>query len=434
MNPAAVAIIATLDTKEAEAAFLRAELRSHGYAVRVLDVGLRSAGVSREVGVSGGADVSGEAVARAAGSDLVTLRDRARRDEAMEAMGVGAARILERWHAHGELAGVLGIGGNQGTAIAAGAMRGLPFGVPKVIVSTVASGNVRGFVGDSDITLMFSVGDLLGGPNPVTAKVLHRAAAAVAGMASAPPAMEETSPTAPLVAVTAFGNTHAGVTAALERLGDAGVRTVPFHASGASGSAMERLIDEELFDGVLDLTTHELLAELYPADVYAPVRPGRLTAAGRNGLPQVIAPGGLDYHCFAAPDTIPKAFRDRAIHHHNPNNTNVRATSGELHVAARAMAERLNAASGPVSVLVPLRGWSEVGSSPGVLYDPSADAAFVRQLRDSLSAHVLLRELDNTINDRIFAITAADTLLDFLNVSQPLHVPEQQEILHSRNR
>lgn len=428
MNPAAVAIIATLDTKDAEAAFLGAELRSHGYAPRVLDVGLRSAGVSGE------ADVSGEAVAKAAGSDLLTLRDWARRDEAMEAMGVGAARILDRWHARGELAGVLGIGGNQGTAIAAGAMRGLPFGVPKVIVSTVASGNVRGFIGDSDITLMFSIGDLLGGPNPVTAAVLHRAAAAVAGMASAPPAMEETSSAGPLVAVTAFGNTHTGVTAAIERLGDAGVRTVPFHASGASGSAMERLIDEGLFDGVLDLTTHELLAELYPADVYAPVRPGRLTAAGRNGLPQVIAPGGLDYHCFAAADTIPENLRDRAIHHHNPNNTNVRAAPAELQAVAHAMAQRLNAATGPAAVLVPLRGWSEVGSSNGVLHDPAADTAFITRLRDSLSAHVSLRELDNTINDRIFAITAADTLLDFLNVSQPLHVPEQQEVLHSRNR
>lgn len=431
MTTGAMAIVATLDTKDAEAAFLGDELRGHGYTPRVLDVGLRS-GVAGDV--PGEADVPAEAVARAAGSDLVALRDRTRRDEAMETMGTGAARILDRWYARGELAGVLGIGGNQGTAIASRAMRGLTFRVPKVIVSTVASGNVRGFVGDSDITLIFSIGDLLGGPNAVTAVVLRRAAAAVTGMASTRAEPPQTDPSAPLVAVTAFGNTHAAVTAAIDRLGEAGIRTVPFHASGASGSAMERLIDEGLFDGVLDLTTHELLAELYPADIYTPVRPGRLTAAGRSGLPQVIAPGGLDYYCFAAPDTIPEAFRDRAIHYHNPNNTNVRATSGELHVAARAMAQRLNAATGPSAVLIPQRGWSEVGSSRGVLYDPSANAAFVAQLRDSVSPHVVLRELDTTINDPAFAIAAADTLLDFLSAATAPHAPEHHEVVHSRER
>lgn len=410
MTSAAVAIVATLDTKAAEAEFLGGELRRHGCTPLLVDVGLRP---------SGHGDVLPEAVARAAGDDLVTLREQARRDRAMEAMGTGAARILGSLHARGELAGVLGVGGNQGTAIASTAMRDLPFGVPKVVVSTVVSGNVRGFVRDSDITLMFSVGDLLGGPNPVTAAVLRRAAAATAAMVRATGTEDVVENSPPLVAVTAFGNTHRAVSTAIERLGRAGVKTVPFHASGASGSAMERLVDEGLFDGVLDLTSHELLGEIYPADIYAPVRAGRLTAAGRKGLPQVVIPGGLDYHCFAAAETIPEALRDRAIHHHNPNNTNVRATSEELAAVARLLAERLNAATGPVAVMVPLRGWSEVGSPGGVLHDPVANAAFVTQLRGALSSHISFRELDTTINDPVFASAAAEALLDSL---QPVPV------------
>lgn len=332
----------------------------------------------------------------------------------MEAMGRGAGKILVGWQGSGQLHGVLGIGGNQGTAVASEAMRALPYGVPKLIVSTVASGNVRGFVGDADITLMFSVGDLLGGPNFVTRGVLVRAATALAGMARA--ALEDPSG-APnrAVAVTAFGNTHGAVVAAMADLVEAGLAPVPFHASGASGSAMERLADEGRFEAVLDLTTHELLAELYPADIYTPVRPGRLTAAGRRGIPQVVAPGGLEYHCFGAPGTIPSGLLDRPVHHHNPNNTNVRATAEELAVVGRVMAERLNAATGPAAVLIPSRGWSEIGSPGGALHDPQANAAFVTELRRALSPRVILDELDVTINDPLFAAAAVRALLSFLS-------------------
>ncbi|MQA84499.1 MAG: UPF0261 family protein [Streptosporangiales bacterium] len=417
-----IAVLATADTKGAEAAFLRDELRRRGWPVRVVDVGLTSADEwSTHPDLAGEwpihPDVPAEQVARAAGQRLAQLRDRARRDEAMAAMAEGAGRLLADWYRRGDLAGAVGLGGNQGTAITAGAMRELPLGVPKLVVSTVASGDIRGFIADSDIAVLFSVGDLLGGPNPVTARVLRQAAGAVAGMAEAlaPDARESPAARGPVVAVTAFGNTHAAVTAAMERLAGAGVETVPFHASGASGSAMERLIDEGTFVGVLDLTTHELLGELYPADIYAPVRPGRLTAAGRRGVPQVVAPGGLEYHCFAAADTIPAALRARPTHHHNANNTNVRASAEELVAVAEEMARRLGTAAGPVAVLIPRRGWSEVGSPGGVLHDPAANAAFVDALRRALPPRVALRELDSTINDPAFAAAAAETMLDFLS-------------------
>ena len=407
MEAFSIAILATLDTKAGEAAYLRQRIENLGWTAKVFDVGLGEA-------PSGLAGVTAEEVALAGESNVSELRAGYRRDVAMQAMGEGAGRLLKEQYRAGRLAGVIGVGGNQGTAIASTAMRALPIGLPKLLVSTVASGNVRGYVGDSDIAMLFSVGDLLGGPNPVTERVLAKAAAAVVGMVEA----EENSATSEApkaIAVTAFGNTHQAVVTAMDRLEAGGHAVVPFHASGACGSAMERLIEEGTMEAVLDLTTHELLGELYPEDIYAPVRPGRLTAASRLGLPQVVVPGGLEYFCFGAQDTIPDRFRDRATHHHNPYNTNVRTSHGELRRVGTLMAERLNAARGPVVVLIPQRGWSEVGSPGGVLHDLNANAGLVEALHELLDPAIVLREVDATINDPAFAELAADTLLGFLD-------------------
>ncbi len=408
MEPRSIAVLATLDTKAGEAAYLRRRIEDRGRLATVFDVGLGQA-------PAGLADVTAEEIARAGGGATVEqLRSLGRRDAAMRTMGEGAARLLTQRHEAGQLAGVIGVGGNQGTAIASIAMRALPVGPPKLIVSTVASGNVRGYVGDSDIAMLFSVGDLLGGPNPVTRRVLAKAAAAAVGMAEAEEELISQA-TPKSVAITAFGNTHRAVVAAMERLTEAGRHVVPFHASGACGSAMERLIDEGAIEGVLDLTTHELLGELYPEDIYAPVRPGRLTAAGRHGIPQVVVPGGLEYFCFGAPDTIPPHLRDRAVHHHNPYNTNVRTSREELRRVGELMAERLNASRGPVVVLIPTQGWSEVGSPGGVLHDPKANADFVKTLRERLDPQVRLAQADMTINAPAFAELAADTILELLD-------------------
>lgn len=401
-----ISVLATLDTKADEATYLQGVIEARGWPTKVVDVSLRP-------GPTGRASVTADEVARAAGTSLAQLGELPRRDQMIEAMGTGASRLLAEWHAAGQLAGVVAIGGNQGTAIAAIAMRSLPFGVPKLIVSTVASGDVRGYVGDSDMAMMFSVGDLLGGPNPVISRVLDKAGGAIAGMAEAE--KEATaSDTADTVAITAFGNTHDAVVTAIERLGQAGYQSVPFHASGACGSAMERLIDDGMFYGVLDFTTHELLGELYPEDVYAPVRPGRLTAAGRKGLPQVIAPGGLEYFCFGPPESIPAHLRQRPVHHHNPYNTNVRTSREELRRTGMLMAERLNQARGPVAVLIPCQGWSVVGAPGGILHDPEANAGLIEALRDSLDSRIVLREIDTTINDPAFATLATETLLDYM--------------------
>jgi uncharacterized protein (UPF0261 family) len=413
-----VAVLATLDTKAGEAFYLRDALAELGHRTRLVDIGLRPTDLTDPE-----RDVPAEVVAHAAGASLADLREYARRDRAMAEMAAGAGLLLRVWHGTGHLTAVVAVGGSQGTAVAAAAMRPLPYGLPKVIVSTVASGNVRGYVGDSDVTMMFSVADLLGGPNAVTAPVLRGAAAAVAGMiAAGRPAPVDGA--RPLVAVTAFGNTHAAVTAAIERLRVACVDTVPFHASGACGSAMERLVAEGVFAGVLDLTTHELMGEIERADIYTPVRPGRLTAAGERGIPQVLVPGGCEYFCFGAEDTIPPRLRDRPVHHHNPHNTNVRAGPAELDRLGRLFAERANAATGPTTVLVPLKGWSQIGSPGGILHDPEANAALVARLRADLAPHVEYRELDLSINDPRFAVDAAEALLRHLPGAAPTRVTE----------
>jgi uncharacterized protein (UPF0261 family) len=404
--PGFIAILATLDTKDAEAAFVRDEIARRGRRARVVDVGLTP---------GNGADVSAVAVAEAAGWDLAALRAE-RRDVAISTMANGASRILRQWQVQASLAGVIGLGGNQGTALASAAMRSLPIGVPKLVVSTVASGDVRGYVGDSDIMMSFSVGDLLGGPNELTSGVLRRAAAAMVGMAGCAGDQRFTSRAEHVVAVTAFGNTQGAVVRIMEELRAAGVRAVPFHASGASGSAMERLVEDGHFHAVVDLTTHELLAELHPEDIYRPVRPGRLTAAGRRGIPQVVAPGGLEYYCFGGRETIPARYRDRPTHYHNTTNTNVRATADELCGVASLIASRLNAAQGPVAVFIPLEGWSAVGSPGGVLYDKNANMAFLAALRAQLAPTIILREFDCTINDPLFATAMAQMVLKQLGL------------------
>lgn len=406
MNYRAIAILATLDTKAGEAAFLRGAIEERGWGTTVIDVGLGEApkDLSR---------ITAEEVAAASDTTVSSLRAAGRRDQAMRSMGQGAGQRLLEVYRSGRLAGVVAVGGNQGTAIASIAMRALPIGVPKLIVSTVASGNVRSYVGDSDIAMMFSVGDLLGGPNPVTRRVLNKAAAAVVGMAEAEgesAASEEPE----AISITAFGNTHRAVVTAMNRLIQANHHVVPFHASGACGSAMERLVDEGAIKAVLDLTTHELLGELYPEDIYTPVRPGRLTAAGRRGIPQVVVPGGLEYFCFGAANTIPPRLRGRPTHYHNPYNTNVRTTREELQQVGELIAKRLNVSRGPVVVLIPLQGWSEVGSLGGILHDPEANQGLIEALHENLAPTVPVREVNATINDPDFAELAADTLLKLL--------------------
>jgi uncharacterized protein (UPF0261 family) len=383
-----VAVLATVDTKGPEAEFLRGWFQERGWVAKVVDVGLRPP-------VGGGRpDVSREEVARAAGVEVTDLQHM-RRDRALAVMGEGAARLLLRWWGEGRLAGAVGLGGNQGTAAACIALRSLPLSVPKVVVSTVASGNLRPYLQASDIAVMFSVADFLGGPNRITRTVLARAAGMLLGALQAgPPAAADR----PAVAVTALGNTHGAVSALVDWLRERGYEPVAFHASGAGGTAMEQLLEQGTFAAVLDVTTHELVGEVFPEDIYAPVRPGRVRTAGRLGIPQVVAPGGLDYFIFGTPDSVPDKYRDRPTHYHNPYNTNVQARPEEVRRVAEELVDRLNEASGPAALVVPLRGWSYIGEQGGPLWDPDIPEVLRRVARARLRGCVRYVEVDAPLN------------------------------------
>ena len=401
-----IAILATLDTKGAEVAAMKGLLATLGYGATVVDIGPLGPPATP-------AEISNEEVARLGGWELSDLIRTGERDRIMAAMGKGAGRHLSRLFSEGRIDGAIGLGGNQGTAVSAMAMRILPFGFPKYIVSTIASGNIRPYVGDRDIAMVFSVGDFLGGANPVTGPILANAAAAVVGMAAHGRRIAA-EPGKRTVAVTALGNTEPGARRAVETFKKRGFEAVAFHASGAGGSAMEDLIAAGMIDGVFDLTPHELAEEVAGAGIYQPVNPGRLTAAGKKGIPQVISTGGLEYLCFGPRESIPRELRKRKMVMHNPYNANVKLSRSEMARVGGVMAERLNAAKGPTAVLIPLKGWSVYGAPGGVLYDGAGNHIFLKTLKDRLRKDIDLRKIDAHINDDRFVDACVNQLISYM--------------------
>ena len=407
MAPKTIALIVTADTKEAEARFLNEYIEAQGFKAPVLDVstrnphGLEAAYCRETVCERGGIEYK----------DLCNLR----RDNMMKTMGEGSAKILLDLYEKGELAGVLAVGGNQGTAIASIAMRALPIGVPKLIVSTVASGYVRPYIEYKDIIMMFSVADILGGANTVSRTILTNAAGAVMGMAQYGQPL--TKGNKPVIATTAFGNTDAAVNQARVILEEKGYEVIAFHASGASGSAMEYLIEQGYIQGVLDITTHELIGEVFGDDIYTPLRP-RLEEAGKKGIPQVIVPGAIEYFCFGAPDSVPDKYLNRKTHYHNPYNTNIRATKEEAEETGKVMALKLNKSSGSVVVIIPTGGFSENGREGNVLHEPETDAAFVKSLEQNLDSKIQVIKIDANINDLEFSQKAAEVMHELMTVAQ----------------
>ncbi|MFI0373372.1 Tm-1-like ATP-binding domain-containing protein [Actinomadura sp. 1N219] len=388
---ATVVLVGTLDTKGAEYAWLRDRLRALGCDVVLVDAGTGPSEVD--------ADVSAEEVARAGGATLQALRDAGDRGAAVTVMGEGAAAVLaglERVDA------VLAVGGSGGSSIAARAVRDLPIGLPKLIVSTMASGDVTPYVGAKDVTMMYSVVDIAG-VNRVSRLILGNAAAAAAGMAKAhvpAPSAEER----PLVGASMFGVTTPAVDAARERLDELGYEVLVFHATGAGGRALEGLVESGLLAGVLDLTTTELADDLVGGVLSA--GPDRLTAAGRHGLPQVVAPGALDMVNFGPRETVPERFAGRNLYVHNPTVTLMRTTPDEMAELGRRVAAKLAAATGPTSLFIPLGGVSAL-DAPGLpFHDPKADEACFAAMEGAVETE----RLDLNINDPAFGRAMADRL------------------------
>lgn len=397
--PVSVLLLATLDTKGREADFARGVLRGLGVEVELVDTGCLG-----EPQVA--ADISRERVFEAAGTTLAQMRARADRGDAVAAAARGATAIVSARHAEGRLAGVLGLGGGAGTTIGTAAMRALPIGVPKLMVSTLASGEVAHFVGTSDVVMMNSVVDIAG-MNRISRIVLTRAAQAMAGMALGG-AISLTDIDRPLVAASMFGVTTPCVMRALERLEARGYEVLVFHATGAGGRMLESLAASGMLAGVLDLTTTELADELVGGVLTA--GPDRLTAAGARGIPQVVSVGALDMVNFHGFDSVPERFRGRTLYRHNANVTLMRTTSDECLELGRTIGRKLAAARGPALILFPARGVSAIDRAGQPFDDPAARAALRRGLEETRGA-VPLVDLDLHLNDEAFADRAADELL-----------------------
>lgn len=393
-----VLLIGTLDTKATEVAFVRDLLREAGASVLVAD-----AGVLGEPPIP--ADVSSADLFAAAGVSLAELRRANDRGQAVAAAARGAEQIAKRLHAEGKLSGVFGLGGSAGTTIATAAMRAVPVGVPKVMVSTLASGDVRPYVGTRDVCMMYSVVDVAG-LNRISRLVLANAAAAMAGMVTV--SREPTASAAKVIAATMFGVTTPCVTAARSQLEGVGFEVLTFHATGTGGRTMEGLIRDGLVSGVLDVTTTELADELCGGVMAA--GQDRLTAAGLKGVPQVISVGALDMANFGPPETVPERYKGRRFYQHNPTVTLMRTTPEENDTLGKQLAERACAASGPTAILLPLRGVSALDAEGKAFWWPEADQALFQSIRNWVYG-VELIELDLHINDPAFAQVAADTLV-----------------------
>ena len=400
-----VALVGTLDTKGAEYSWIADRLRELGVQVHVIDAGIRE-----PVGFEGGIDTSQEAVAAGAGTTIAALRDANDRGAAVTAAGEGAATILGWLSREGGLDGVLALGGSGGSSIAARAVRDLPVGLPKLIVSTMASGDVSPYVGASDVTLMYSVVDIAG-INSLSRAILGNAAAAVAGMAlaHASRATETTADERPLVAASMFGVTTPAVDAARERLEELGYEVLVFHATGSGGRALEALARSRAIAGVLDLTTTELADELVGGVLTA--GPDRLTAAGAAGVPQVVSLGALDMVNFGPRDTVPASFEGRSFFIHNPTVTLMRTTTPENAELGRQIGSKLAAASGPTVLIVPRGGVSALDAPAQAFADAEADdALFAAVLAGVADSAVAVIDSPLHINDPEFAVRAADEL------------------------
>lgn len=396
-----VCIVGTMDTKGLEFAFIKAQIEASGVSTCVVNTGIMGEPQLAP-------DVSADEVARRAGSSLQALRDEGDRGNSVAVMAQGASAIVAEKQAAGEIDGIISLGGSAGTTIGTTAMQAVPVGVPKIMVSTLASGDTSPYVQSKDICMMYSVVDIAG-INRLSRQILANAAGAIVGMvnAEAPAAMEADKP---LIAATMFGVTTPCVTKARAILEAAGYEVLVFHATGTGGQAMEDLVRGGFLAGVLDVTTTELADELVGGILSAGA--DRLEAAGHAALPQVIAPGALDMVNFGPPDTVPEKFRNRLFYQHNPTVTLMRTTTEEMAELGRIMARKLSEARGTTTVIIPTQGVSAIDKTGQPFDSPEARAAWCENLKANIGGNVTVIEMDAHINDDEFATKLAETLLE----------------------
>jgi uncharacterized protein (UPF0261 family) len=396
-----IALIGALDTKGTEFAFLQQEIGRRGHRVLLVDTGVVDPPTITP-------DISREEVAAAGGVVLAELLQRRDRGEAVTVMARGATAVVQRLYDQGRIDGLLSMGGSAGTAVGTAAMRALPIGFPKVMVSTVASGDVQAYVGTRDIVMFPSVVDVAG-MNRISRVIFTRAAGAICGMVEA-----EVRPGAdkPLIGASMFGNTTTAVDRGRANLEKEGYEVLVFHSTGAGGQSLESVVADGYISAVLDITTTEWADTLFGGVMAA--GPERGDAAARRGIPQVIAPGCVDMVNFWARSTVPARYEGRKFYEWNPNVTLMRTTPEENAQIGRVLAEKANAATGPVAFLLPLQGVSTLDSPGGEFWWPEANQELFAAIKEHVRTGIPVIEMDCNINDPQFADAATEVLLAML--------------------
>lgn len=403
-KPKTIAVLGTLDSKGEEHAFVADLIRARGHVPLLIDVGTGAYPTIKP-------DITRFEVAATTGIDLEALMAAKDRGECVVAMSKAAPLLVAKLQAEGKIDGILSLGGGGGTALGSAAMRALPVGFPKVMVSTLASGNTAHYVGSTDISMIPSIVDVAG-LNRISKTIFTRAVGSICGMAE----MEVAEPKSerPLIAASMFGNTTECVDAARAIIEDAGYEVLVFHSTGTGGKTMEKLIADGLISGVLDITTTEWADELVGATLSA--GPERLEATGKAGVPAIVTPGCLDMANFGEKDSIPTEFDGRKFYVHNPQVTLMRTSPEECAQLGKILAEKVNAYTAPVTVLLPTKGISIISAEGQPFYDPEADAALFTAIRENISEKVELIEVDAEINAPEFSTACALALLKNLKV------------------
>ena len=402
VNGKTIAVLATLDTKGTEAEYLCRQIEKLNNIALVIDTGVVGTPTSE-------ADITRQQVAQAGGTSLKTLLESPTREVAAPIMADGATHLVIDLVTQGKVNGIISMGGTQGTTLATKVMRALPYGFPKVMVSTMASGNVAHWVGIKDITMMFSVTDILG-LNPVMRKMLANAAASICGMANVDVELKQGD--RPLVAVTTVGITTKGAMKAVEVLEAAGYETIVFHAVGSGGRAMEQMMKEGLIGAVLDYAIIEVSNEMHNALLAGGIE--RLTTAGKLGIPQVICPGAIEVLVFNEPETVPAKYKNRTLIPHSPQITDVRLNAAEMAEVGREVARRLNHTKNEAVFMNPIGGYDSYAVEGMGFYDPEADAAFMAELKANLTSTFRVIDRDTHIEDVAFATEASELLISLI--------------------
>ncbi len=403
---ATIAVLGTLDTKGDEHNFIAELIRENGDKTLLIDVGILESPKVKP-------DISRDEILRSAGIDLAKIIERKDRGEAVAAMMKAAPNFVSQLVEQKKIDGIISLGGSGGTAIGTAVMRALPVGFPKVMVSTIASGNVSQYVGVKDIVMFPSIVDV-SGLNRISRQIFTRAAGAICGMVHAKPAAISDKP---IIVASMFGNTTTCVEHARKLLEAKGYEVLVFHATGTGGKTMESLIESGMVTGVLDITTTEWADELVGGMLGA--GPTRLEAAARKGVPAIVTPGCLDMVNFSSPETIPAKFSGRNFYPHNPQVTLMRTTPEECAQLGKILAEKVNLSTGPVTVLLPKSAISVISAAGQKFHDAAADTALFGAIKSNLRNDIELIEMDCAINDAIFSEACVNALLKNINSIKP---------------